>query len=140
MREYNIANNTEYGEMDFKTPTKAYSGISCLTERLEPLAPFIGRSHVLRFAASGHFPPHRDSNFMRSDNFRIIGFFGCTHHTMHMALDNEILAFEKGRYYFLNTKRAHSLVSFQDNSYCVVFNIQLCDETVDFMAQYTFAK
>ncbi len=60
LREYNILNNTNYTELDFKNRTSIINHIPELNQLLDAF-PDHGRCHFLKLDQGGFFPPHRDN-------------------------------------------------------------------------------
>jgi len=124
--EYNKENNVHYTELDFNTVTDVYHKSPEIQEVVKPFKEYLGRSHVLYLPAGGYFPPHRDLPHYREDqqSMRIlIPLQDCNPPWMYFIHDGNILNFEHGRAYFVNTNKVHSLFSFRD-SYMIVLNVQ----------------
>ena len=123
--EYNQEHKTNYDECDFREPTPFFKSCESLNTVLQPFKDVIGRSHILKLDKGGFFPPHRDL----SNSFRL--FFSLTHSKRYaFILNDKKLCLKKNQLYCLNTKLAHSLFSFVDNSLFAVFNINLCESSI----------
>jgi len=129
IRQYNQANNTHYIENDFHHLTEVGLGLPDFQPFNELIGDQLFRSHFLRLSRGGYFPPHRDAIYNTS--FRIIlpinfrkdvSFF--------IWQDKEILNFENGRMYMMNTVKRHSLFSMYDHMTLAVFNIGLTERIV----------
>ncbi len=129
IREYNFLNNTNYSEMSFNKPTKHWNDFHEVSNHLEPIADSIGRSHFISFDEGGFFPPHRDLG----KTYRLISFFDCSPLSLYFILDNKKIAFTPGYFYFANTRKSHSLFSFQKNSIILVLNIEISQKTTNFV-------
>ena len=124
--EYNQENKTNYEECDFREPTPLFKSSESLKTALQPFEGAIGRSHILKLDKGGFFPPHRDPSLK---SFRL--FFSLTPLNNYMFVLNEKkLSLQKNQLYCLNTRLAHSLFSFQDNSLFAVFNIDLSESSI----------
>lgn len=129
-KEYNAEKSTQFTEVDITTPTPVY-------EYARPyLAPFEGhicRTHVIRLAPGGYFPPHRDSHFVSIKSFRIfVPLKACNPEHMYFLQEDRILHFEHGRPYFIDTCVRHSLFNYgPDHSYFIVVNVELTRDSVD---------
>lgn len=130
--EYNQRNGTQYTEMSFKIPTKYWPELPSITKPIEPYAPYLGRSHVLRLDEGGFFPPHRDLG----DSFRLIAFFNGTPDDLGFIIDNQKKFFETERLYYVNTRKAHSLFSFKNKNFVLVLNLDLSSESVNLVQQH----
>lgn len=125
IKEYNNENNTKYDEMSFNQFTKVYEDSFEIQKVVEPFKQYIGRSHILHLPTGGHFPPHRDVASFKEiqPSFRVlIPLKNCNSPNLFFMYENEILNFEHGRAYFVNTNKVHCLFSFSD-SYMIVLNI-----------------
>ena len=131
LREYNLLNNTNYNEYDFKTRTNIEAFIPELKPLLDFFEPNLGRCHFLRLDKGGFFPPHRDDGaIVAVPSFRIlvpINNFGIN--DMKWIQDEEILNLKLGQVYFINTSKIHSLFSFVDNCMMLVINV-IWDEKI----------
>jgi len=131
LREYNLLNNTNYNEYDFKTRTNIEAFIPELKPLLDFFEPNLGRCHFLRLDKGGFFPPHRDNGaIVAVPSFRIlvpINNFGIN--DMKWIQDEEILNLKLGQVYFINTSKIHSLFSFVDNCMMLVINV-IWDEQI----------
>lgn len=128
--EYNQENNTSFKESDFREWTPFFKSCRELREVMTPFHKYIGRSHVLRLNRGGFFPFHRDSFSINSQTFRLIISLCQDENQYVFLLDKEKIFFNLGRLYFFNTQLAHCVFSFEDKSDFVVFNIDLCEESV----------
>lgn len=129
--EYNSENGTTYTERDFSVHTAAFD-YQPIQNLISPWKDHIFRSHVLKLGAGGFFPPHRDSREMDITSFRIImPLENVNPPYANFVIDREILRWETGKLYFVNTSKMHYLFnsSFVD-SYWVVFNVDCNEHTV----------
>jgi hypothetical protein len=129
LREFNILNNTQYHELDFKIRTDIVNFIPELNILLDTF-PDHGRCHFLKLDAGGFFPPHRDNGTASTvpSTFRlIVPIHNFQKYQLEWIHDGVLTYFELGKAYFINTTKVHSLFSFVDNSICFVMNI-MCTE------------
>jgi len=129
--EYNKENNVKYDEMTFKTLTDVYYKSPELQKVVDPFKEHLGRSHILYLPPGGYFPPHRDLPVFsdQQKSMRIlIPLKDCNPPGLYFIYDGQILNFEHGRAYFVNTNKTHSLVSYLW-SYMVVLNVASNDIT-----------
>lgn len=113
--EFNQLNNTTFTEKDFKTPTIHSKPFQ---EFLSLFA--VGRSHYIHLPPGGFFPWHRDSDNI---TFRLLfTIANCTQDSLIWLEDDKLLQFQNMTWYYINTKKKHSLFSFKD-SYFAVFNV-----------------
>ena len=114
--EYNHINNTNYSESDFNKPTPAYSrAFNFLSEHFD-----LGRSHIIKLGVGGFFPYHRDTDL---NTFRIIyTFSGCQESNLIWTLNNQIVKLSNRKWYYINTKKVHSVFSFFGSEFAV-FNV-----------------
>ena len=137
--EYNRENNTKYSESDFREWTSFFKECNELREKMTPFHKSLGRSHILRLNRGGFFPAHRDSVTPIPWCFRLFIAL-CPADRFVFLLDNERVFFNPGQLYFINTQLAHSLFSFEDKSDFVVFNIDLCKDSVMAVKRYLAVK
>jgi hypothetical protein len=131
--EWNKAHGTDYNELSFRAPTPYWSHFKSITSKIQNLAPFLGRSHLLRLDQGGMFPPHRDSYREGDHSFRLIAFFECGPGSLHLCVGGQNVSFETKFLYFMNTRQIHSLVSFQHNAFVLVLNVELSSTTMRFV-------
>jgi hypothetical protein len=134
--EYNKENNTNYVEQDFKTFTEVYN-YEDLKECIYPIEKHIFRSHILKLESGGFFPGHRDIRGMNFDSFRIIiPLENMNPPLFTFIVDNKIQHWNYGKLYFVDTAKMHYLfnASFSP-SYMIVLNIELNEDTVNFVTK-----
>ena len=133
LREYNLENNTNYIEYQFRARTSIVNHIPELNVILDKF-PDHGRCHFLRLDRGGFFPPHRDNGTSSTlpKTFRLIVPI-CNFDTNQLVWiqDGRILNFVSGRTYFINTTKVHSLFSFVDMSCCFVMNVEASEQSLD---------
>jgi hypothetical protein len=130
--EYNQLNGTDYSERDFSTPTKHAAPF------LEFLNTFeVGRSHFLKLAPGGFFPWHRDSDAI---TFRILYTIqNCTTDSLIWLEDDRIIPLQNHCWYYINTRKKHSLFSFNDSIFAV-FNVVFNGKTFNLMQKHMYVK
>ncbi len=131
--EWNRHHQTSYRELSFSTPTPCWQHFKSVSVQFKEIVDCFGRSHILRLNAGGIFPPHRDNFSYSEPTFRLLAFVNCIPENFHFMLDGNLKAFLPNHFYFLNTRKVHSVVSFEDNAYLVVFNLKMCAKTYDFI-------
>ena len=129
IKEYNEKNQTDYNELSFRKPTHYWHEFSSLSEPLKEIENNLGRSHLIKFDKGGFFPPHRDTG----NTFRLISFFFCTHHHLKFLVDDKKFFFTNNRLYFLDTRKPHSVFSFQNNAVILVLNVEYSENSMDFV-------
>jgi hypothetical protein len=113
--EYNKLNQTKYVEKDFQTKTKHSVFFEDFLGKFT-----VGRSHFLKLSNGGYFPWHRDNDL---HTFRIIyTVSGCENTNLVWIHDNQVLNLENKKWYYINTKKKHTLFAFND-SIMAVFNV-----------------
>jgi hypothetical protein len=113
--EFNQLNGTSYVEKDFKTPTQHSTPFAEFLETFE-----VGRSHFLKLDPGGFFPWHRDSDPV---TFRIIYTIqNCTTDNLIWLEDDKVLPLENHTWYYINTRKKHSLFAFHQSTFAV-FNV-----------------
>ncbi len=138
IKEYNKEHLTKYNEMSFKTFTDVYYSSSEIQKIVEPFRHNIGRSHIIRLDGGGYFPPHRDQpNYTENQrSLRIIvPLKNCNPQNMYFMYENDVLHFEHGRAYFLNTNKMHSVFSFKE-SYFIVLNVEANEEVYNIIGNH----
>ena len=129
LTEYNKENNTHWAEKDFREQTPLFKSCKNLQTAMVPFLPHMGRSHILRLNKGGFFPFHRDSVSLIPQNFRLLFSLTPSFHFVFL-LDDKRIFLDPGYLYFINTCLAHSIFSYEDKSDFIVFNIDLCEESV----------
>jgi|FLYM01.1.fsa_nt_gi hypothetical protein len=129
--EYNRIHGTLYGEESFTTPTEAYRKLKSLTPILEQFGPHLGRSHLIRFKAGGHFPPHRDAFWRGLTCYRVLGLCdNCGRNEFVMLINDQKVNLQQGHFYLIDTRLEHSFFSFASDCTIVVLNIMLHEDAV----------
>jgi hypothetical protein len=113
--EYNLLNNTVYTEKDFNVQTKHSVPF------VEFLNTFqVGRSHYIKLEPGGFFPWHRDDD---PNTFRIMyTISNCTPDSLVWLEDDKILPLTDRTWFYINTRKKHSLFSF-GTAVFAVFNV-----------------
>lgn len=125
VREWNVNNGTKYNELSFNKPTPYWKHFESISNNFLETKLSIGRSHLLRLDAGGAFPPHRDNYLEGDDTFRIISFLNTSPDVLHFVVDGRLQSFQAGAFYYLDTRKVHSLMSYRDDSTILVMNIKL---------------
>ena len=129
VREYNKENNLTLGESDFSTLTDFWPHVESVLSRFKN---HLGRTHVIKMPAGGHFPSHRDYYDREVNECRLfIPVYNCNPPHNYFILDGKIINFEQGRLYFLNTCKEHIVFTTSNESMFIVANILLTEESVD---------
>jgi hypothetical protein len=141
LMEYNKQNGTSYKELDFRTLTPVYKACSELAPLIEPLAPYLGRSHFLRFEMGGFFPFHRDAYGGVADSFRIfVPLYTHSSRDFFFFLGDTRLNMEVGRPYFINTRIEHALFVLDGPSVGLVLNVAVVPESIRAVESMIFSK
>lgn len=130
--QYNALNDTGYRETDFRELTDIYQQLSALHKPFEMFLEDIGRSHLIKLDAGGHFPPHRDD--YRIDEyfcFRLIcPLWNCEPDEFSFIFEDNPIYLKPGQVWFVNVCQKHSVFSFCDDSVQLVMNIRLSKESL----------
>ena len=130
--EINQLHETHYFEKDFVTPTKHSAPF---TEFLETFD--VGRSHFLKLEPGGFFPWHRDGDPI---TFRIIYTIqNCTSDNLIWLEDDKVLPLENHNWYYINTRKKHSLFAFHQSTFAV-FNVIFNTKTFNLLQHYMIIK
>jgi hypothetical protein len=135
LREWNKARGTFLTENDISVPTPVYPFVEAY---LKPFAPWVRRSHLIQLQTGGYFPPHRDNNSLSINSFRLfVPIENCNTPHLYFHLGTEVLRFETGRVYFIDTCLEHCLfapttapVTF------IVLNIEITQASVAKVIEY----
>ena len=129
---YHADGKGRYDEMDFKvrTPVAEHPEIKKL---LDHFGDNVGRSHILKINPGGYFPPHRDFRKQLFDTFRIIvPLLDTDYPSFTFMLEDQLLRWETGRPYFLDTAKQHHLFNcYSTPSYWIVLNIATNEQSVE---------
>ena len=113
--EYNTLYNTNHSEQDFITPTCHAAPFAEFLTKFK-----VGRSHYIKLGSGGHFPWHRDSG---RSTFRLIYTINNCHNGKFIWLEDEkMLHLKDNAWYYINTKKRHSVFAFDDVTFAV-FNV-----------------
>jgi len=123
--EYNKENNTEYGEISFRTKTQVYYDSEEIQKITKSFDNSLCRTHLINIKRNGSFPPHRDwRSIDTQESFRIlVPLKNCNPTNMYFMYEDKPLYFEHGRAYFMNTNKIHSVFSFSDDATFIVMNV-----------------
>ena len=124
-----IKNKVELHESDFNKKTPLWEHAK---EALEPYSDYLGRTHVIKMDTGGCFPTHRDERNIEVPNFRLfIPIKNCNPPINWFVLDRQVLNFEHGKVYFIDTCLEHTVFTTNGTSVFIVANIVLCKESVE---------
>ena len=130
LREYSKENNILITETDIVTKTPVYPVAS---RWLDKFSDHICRTHLIKLKPGGFFPLHRDNNHIGIDTFRLfVPLKNCSPPEMFFILNNQILNFEQGRMYFIDTCLEHVVFNahFLDSIFMVI-NLKINKDSVD---------
>lgn len=134
--EGSLQNSGNY-EYDYATPTEIYKNSLALIELLMPWREHLGRTQIIKIQPGGYFPAHIDEGWrMPPTCFRLVVPLKNVNppNFWWMSGDDQNykpLQWDIGTLYFLNTLKKHSLFNTSDiDSYWLVMNIKLCNESV----------
>jgi hypothetical protein len=130
--EWNRLHGTNYNENDCNERTNVYYASSEIQNLTKKFDDYLGRCHFLKMNKGSYFPPHRDCHHDlvtgEQESFRlIVPLHQCYPPFLYFMQSENVLRFEEGRMYFLNTNMQHHLFSYSDYSLLMVLNIQ-CNE------------
>jgi len=131
--QYNEEYNTSYTETSFKEKTQVYYDSEEVRKIVEPFNKHLCRTHIINLKKNGSFPPHRDWLFVdRQESFRIfVPLKDCNSPSMYFMYEKELLHFEHGRAYFINTNKEHCVFSFSDDTVFMVMNIECNKDSIN---------
>lgn len=129
--EWNNTHGTNWNESDFVVPTPVYHACVDLQELLDPILPWINRTHILRVPPGGYFPPHRDSQKATQKTFRLIMPLANTEAPwFRFMIEDKTLNWNNGTLYAINTTLEHTLfnayTSPDRHSLWLVINAEIC--------------
>ena len=129
IREYNIEHNLTLDESDFTILTPFWPHVQ---RALDVFEHHLGRTHIIKMDAGGHFPAHRDYYAREVNSCRLfIPVYNCNPTNNYFLIENKVVHFDHGRMYFLNTCKEHAVFTTAAQSMFIVANIMLSEESVD---------
>lgn len=136
LKDYNKEHNTKLTERDFTQVTPVYEYPN-LKKILDPIKPFLFRSHILKIDPSGYFPPHRDFGGLDIDSFRlIIPLQNVNPPEFTFMVDDRIQHWVQGRVYFVDTAKMHYLFNAGFKPvYFIVLNVELNKTTLEYVTK-----
>ena len=127
IREYCIKHQVLLGEHSFNQETPV---ADIVRTYLDPFKGHVGRSHFIRMGKGGHFPPHRDDHRGTVDNMRLlVPIENMNPPRTFFMMEREVLQFEMGRAYFINTCMEHTVFSCYPSLF-LVMNITVNEDTI----------
>jgi hypothetical protein len=118
-------------ENDFNVPTAAYDIVSNFCD---PFKEWLSRTHILKLSAGGYFPDHIDNRGPAIDSFRLIVPLQTANASEggYFIFDNQIINWDYGNVYFLNTCKRHTAFNTNEefDHIVLVMNIRLTWESV----------
>jgi hypothetical protein len=130
--EYNKLNYTSYAEKDFNIRTEHSKPFDYFLSNFE-----VGRSHYIKLGAGGFFPWHRDSD---SGSFRVIYTVkNCNWSNFVWLEENKVLPLTDKRWYYINTRKRHSVFSFSESIFAV-FNVLNTPKNIKKLKNHFFIK
>tara|TARA_B100001287_G_scaffold153681_1_gene129302 strand:- start:1305 stop:1946 length:642 start_codon:yes stop_codon:yes gene_type:complete len=136
LKQYNKENNTNWNETDFNKPTDLYHSSKALQSLLGDILHNCVRTHFIKLAPGGFFPPHRDHTRGKQNTFRLIlPIQNVNPPYCNFNLENKPLYFEYNKMYFINTTKQHTLfnASATRDSIWLIINAILCKDMVDYV-------
>ncbi len=143
LREYNRINKKSFEESSFKKKTQVVKSMPSLEKVFDVFGESISRSHIIRFANGGFFPPHRDIYVATTakETFRLFALLSFAHPSQyHFVLDGQLRFFMPGVLYYINTSLEHSFVSFSDDLMILVMNVDLNEKTIQTVQEHMVIK
>lgn len=133
LMEYYRETKEIYYDKDFKVRTPLSREIPEVSELFDFFGDALGRSHFLRLDRGGFFPPHRDHEWkLPNDMFRIVvPFYNFHSSNMTWVFDGKVVQLREGYTYFMNTTKAHSLFSYDDDCTMLVLNVCATEDTMN---------
>jgi hypothetical protein len=130
--EYNRQHNTIYTEKDFTTPTVHARPFDYFLSNFA-----VGRSHYIKLDPGGYFPWHRDND---NDTFRIIYTIkNCEPDSFVWINDEKPLKLINHRWYYINTKKKHTVFSFNEAVFAV-FNVKITENNLHQLRKHILIK
>ena len=130
--EYNRLNQTDYTEKDFKARTIHSAPFKEFLDSFD-----VGRSHFLKLCPGGFFPWHRDSDPI---TFRLIYTIqSCTSDSLVWLEENTVIPLQNDQWYYINTRKKHSLFSFGESVFAV-FNVIMNTKTFNLLHHHFKVK
>lgn len=134
-----------YSEEECNVLTPVYNDCPEVKKMCEPWLPWLKRTHFLKLPPGGFFPDHCDGGRKASpSSFRLlVPIKNCNPPEFNFMLQSganyELLYWEYGRTYFLNTSKRHVLfnASSEDNI-MLVMNIEMTPESVQQVRHWTY--
>jgi hypothetical protein len=130
--EYNKENNIKIDEVDIKIKTPVYD---IFQDQLSLFENNLVRSHVIKLCPGGYFPIHRDYRSTNIKSFRLfVPIQNCNPPNHYFILDNNIINFDHGSTYYINTCLPHCLFNASRiDTLFIILNVKLNKQTVDTM-------
>jgi hypothetical protein len=109
-------------DMNVPTPVYDYPSLKRLCDEWQP---HLFRTHILRIDPGGYFPPHRDHTNTNLESLRLImPLKNCEAPQLTFILDNDIIDWQQGRLYFIDTAKMHYLFNSSfEPAYMLVMNV-----------------
>ena len=139
LTEYNREHETDLLENNFRKRTPVFIACKKLSEAMEPFHKHIGRSYILRLNKGGYLPFHRSCVTLIPSVFRLLISF-CDYEDFVFLLNDKRVFLNPGRVYFVNTCLAHCFFSFKDRRDFAVFNIDLCEDSVNAVLKHLVVR
>jgi hypothetical protein len=113
----------------FKNKTEIYHYFS---KWLDPFEGMLGRTHIIKMLPGGFFPWHRDTKGPDISSFRLFLPIDFSKKSSIFLLEDDLLKFNNGTLYFIDTAKIHSLcnVNVTEPCYFLVANINLSAQSV----------
>ena len=123
---------TIYDEDSFTKLTDVYYKSKEVQKLIEPFKPWLCRTHFLNFRKGGYFPPHIDNRLVDKTKFIriLVPIKKIKPSYLYFIHDGNILNFNRGSAYFLNTNKQHCIFSFNDDCIMLVMNLKATDDCI----------
>ena len=124
--QYGKETGKKFSEEDFNVKTSVVEELPEIEGLIDYFEEDTGRTHFIRMASGGYFPPHRDNGFVvPPTSFRItVPLVDITPNGPFVWLiDGKPQTLLSGQTYYVNTTKSHSLFSMYDSFYLMVMNV-----------------
>lgn len=130
LHNYNELHGTTLSDLDITTPTAVWDDCEEVKRILDPIKPWVLRTHFLRMDQGSFFPDHVDMQRMNFDyhTIRLTAFVNVNEYHFKWIYDDRLIKCNNGSIWFFNSHKKHSVFSTHDGMMIMVIVLKFDTE------------
>ena len=130
LHDYNELTGKTLSDSDITTPTAVWHECEEVQRILDPIKPWVLRTHFLRMDQGSFFPDHVDMQRMNFDNhtIRLTAFVNVNEYNFKWIYDDRLIKCNNGSVWFFNSHKRHCVFSTSDGMMIMVIVLKFDTE------------